>query len=323
MEVGIQPLQSTRLSSRVGERTTRMPRVTRIEGSLGVAALERSEQERNEVLSSLAVELAAVRRAERGRARFRRSGLGERLEDARHLERRSSPGSDGFDLLAEGGEDVGDLLDREGEVSRVGCDAHTSAGVLEGRRGGRTKRDGVEERNSHSEFKQKVLHSEILLRLLMIKLPSNLTSVSVPCQDDSTHFLVHINSLDFISTVLQRLDDICRNLLDLPSLPHQHNVPLRPGGRRLTFPNRMSRSEFLCLNLSLKSYTPSVKNLFHPPHISSPSRSPSLMLSPRSKSTLSLEIVSSHATRCMTSERDSPVLQNLHKLVLASGPSLT
>lgn len=120
MEVGIQPRQRTSFSSRIGEGATLMPRLGSVEWSLGVRSLERSEKERKEVLGSLAVELAPVRRAEGRRTSFRRSGLGERLEDAGHLERGSTPGSDRFDLLAEGSEDVGDLLDREGQVSRIG-----------------------------------------------------------------------------------------------------------------------------------------------------------------------------------------------------------
>lgn len=87
--------------------------------------LERLEQIRKKVLNALVVEYGAVAGSSR-----RSAGLGERLELLRHVERIATELAHGFDALAKGREDVGDLRYGKWEVSDVDCEDLSEIGQV-------------------------------------------------------------------------------------------------------------------------------------------------------------------------------------------------
>ena len=114
LEVKVEPFPRSRLSSPERHGALVPPRVRRVAVLSLVAPLERFHEHRDESLNVAPVEARAV-------ARRRDLELRKRLERLRHLERGSTPVTEGFDALAEGREHVGRVMDCEREVLDVNC----------------------------------------------------------------------------------------------------------------------------------------------------------------------------------------------------------
>jgi hypothetical protein len=114
MKVPIDTLERNSLSSSVRESRLAVsgPGASRVLGLERV--LERRQEQDENILDTLRIQILAVT----GVSLVVSEGR-ERLQLGRHLEGRSTEGTESFDALAEGCEDVGSLRDGEGEVTSV------------------------------------------------------------------------------------------------------------------------------------------------------------------------------------------------------------